>query len=90
MKKFNLEKKDYVFFAAPVVQDVAIEFGIDDPETITCMYEVFKRVTGFEKQYTEDDESYQEGYNNGYNSAIEEAENMVDNVSWEIGRLKKS
>ena len=54
------------------------------------MYEVFKRVTGFEKQYTEDDESYQEGYKNGYNSAIEEVENMVDNVSWEIGRLKKS
>ena len=90
MKKFNLEKKDYVFIAAPVVEDIAIEFGVDDPETITCMYEVFKRVTGFEKQYTEDDENYQEGYKDGYNSAIEEVENMVDSVSWEIGRLKKS
>ena len=35
MEKFNVEKKDYVFVVAPVVEDVAIEFGVNDPETIT-------------------------------------------------------
>lgn len=90
MKKFNLEKKDYVFIAAPVVEDVAIEFGVDDPETITCMYEVFKRVTGLERQYPQDDENYQEGYKDGYNEAIEEVGSRFDDLSWEIGKLKKN
>ena len=45
MKKINLEKPDAVFFYAPQIQDICIEFGIDktDVETITCMYEVFNR-----------------------------------------------
>lgn len=91
MNKFKLEKPDAVFLYAPVVQDICIEFGIDksDVETITCMYEVFKRVSGYEKQYSEDGESYQEGYKNGYNAGIEEVESMVDDLSWAIGRLKK-
>ena len=90
MEKFNVEKKDYVFVVAPVVEDVAIEFGVNDPETITCMYDVFKRVSGFEKEYIEDDENYQEGYREGYNEAIEEVESRLDNLSWEIERLKKN
>lgn len=92
MKNFNLEKPDAVFVYAPVVEDICIEFGIDksDVETITCMYEVFKRMSGHEKQHTVDDESYQEGRRDGYNDAIEEVESMVDDLSWEIGRLKKN
>lgn len=86
----NIEKKDYVFVVAPVVQDVAIEFGIDDPETINCMYEVFKRVTGFEKEYADDDDIYRKGYREGYNDAMGETSNMIDNLAWEIGRLKKN
>ena len=91
MNKFNLEKPDAVFLYAPVVQDICIEFGIDksDVETITCMYEVFKRTSGLEKQYTVDDESYQKGRRDGYDDAIEEVASMVDDLSWEIGRLKK-
>lgn len=91
MNKFNLEKPDAVFLYAPVVQDICIEFGIDksDVETITCMYEVFKRMSSHEKQYTVDEESYLEGRWSGYNAAIEEVESMVDDLSWEIGRLKK-
>lgn len=91
MNKFNFEKPDAVFIYAPVVEDVCLEFGIDktDVKTITCMYEVFKRASGYEKQYVEDDESYQEGYKDGYNAAISEAESRLDDLSWEIGRLKK-
>ena len=92
MNKFNFEKPDAVFIYAPVVEDVCLEFGIDktDVKTITCMYEVFKRVSGYEKQYSEDGESYQEGYKNGYNDAIKEAGSMIDDLSWEIEGLKKS
>ena len=92
MNKFNFEKPDAVFLYAPVVEDVCIEFGIDkaDVKTITCMYEVFKRSSGYEKQFSEDDESYQEGYREGYNDAISEAESRLDDLSWEIGRLKKN
>lgn len=90
MNKFNLEKPDAVFFYAPVVQDICIEFGIDksDVETITCMYEVFKRVSGKDR-VDWDEDSYNEGYKDGYNEAIEEAENRLDSLCWEIGRLKK-
>lgn len=92
MNKFNFEKPDAVFLYAPVIEDICIELGIDkdDAETITCMYEVFKRVSGYEKQYSTDDESYQEGYREGYNDAISEAESRIDDLSWEIGRLKKN
>ena len=66
MSKFNLEKPDAVFFYAPVVQDICIEFGIDksDVETITCMYEVFKRVSGKDRVEW-DEEAYNEGYKEG-------------------------
>lgn len=92
MNKFNFEKPDAVFLYAPVIEDICIELGVDrtDTETITCMYEVFKRVSGHEKQYSEDDESYQEGYREGYNDAISEAESRIDDLSWEVGRLKKN
>lgn len=91
MKKFNLEKPDSVFLYAPQIQDICIEFGIDksDVETITCMYEVFKRVSGNDRVEW-DEEAYNEGYKEGYNDAIEEAESMVDNLSWGIGSLKKN
>lgn len=91
MKNFNLEKPDAVFVYAPVVEDICIEFGIDksDVETITCMYEVFKRVNGKDRVEW-DEEAYNEGYRDGYNNAIEEAESKVDDLSWEIGRLKKN
>ena len=91
MKNFNLEKPDAVFVYAPVVEDVCIEFGIDrtDAETITCMYEVFKRMNGGERVEWDED-AYNEGYKDGYNDAIEEVESRVDELSWEIGRLKKN
>lgn len=91
MKKFNLEKPDAVFVYAPVVEDVCIEFGIDrtDAETITCMYEVFKRMNGGERVEWDED-AYNEGYNEGWNDAIESAESKADELSWEIGRLKKN
>ena len=90
MKKFNLEKPDAVFLYAPVVEDICIEFGIDrtDAETITCMYEVFKRMNGGER-VDWDEDTYNEGYKEGWNDAIEAAESKADELSWEIGRLKK-
>ena len=90
MKNFNLEKVDAVFVYAPVVEDICIEFGIDrsDAETISCMYEVFKRMNGKDR-IEWNDESYDEGYREGYNDAIEEAASKIDDLSWEIGRLKK-
>ena len=91
MKKFNLEKPDLVFVYAPVVEDVCIEFGVDrtDAETITCMYEVFKRVNGGERVEWDED-AYNEGYKEGWNEAIEAAESKADDLSWEIGSLKKN
>lgn len=91
MKNFNLEKPDAVFVYAPVVEDVCIEFGIDrtDAETITCMYEVFKRMHG-SMRVDWNEESYDEGYKEGWNDAIDVAENRADELSWEIGRLKKN
>ena len=91
MKKFNLEKPDAVFLYAPVVEDVCIEFGIDktDVETITCMYEVFKRMNGCMRIDWSDD-AYDEGYKEGWNDAIEAAESKADELSWEIERLKKN
>ena len=91
MKNFNLEKPDAVFLYAPVVEDICIEFGIDrtDAETITCMYEVFKRMNGGER-VDWDEDTYNEGYNEGWNDAIEAAESKADELSWEIGRLKKN
>ena len=90
MARFNLEKPDAVFCRVPQIEDICIEFGIDktDAETITCMYELYRRIT--EKDRVEwADEAYDEGYKEGYNDAIEEAENMVDSLAWKIGRLKK-
>ncbi len=91
MKNFNLEKPDAVFLYAPVVEDICIEFGIDrtDAETITCMYEVFKRMNGGER-VDWDEDTYNEGYKEGWNDAIEAAESKADELSWEIGRLKKN
>ncbi len=86
-----LEKPGYVFCRVPEIEDICIEFGIDktDAETITCMYEVFKRIT--DKDGVEwDNEIYDEGYRAGYNDAIEEAVSKIDAASWDIGRLKKN
>lgn len=91
MARFNLEKPDAVFIRVPQIEDICIEFGIDrtDAETITCMYELFKRIT--DKDGVEwDDEVYNEGYRDGYNDAIEEAESKIDSLAWEVGKLKKS
>lgn len=90
MKNFNLEKPDAVFVYAPVVEDVCIEFGIDrtDAETITCMYEVFKRMNG-DMRVDWNEDAYDEGYKEGWNDAIEAAESKADELSWEIGSLKK-
>ncbi len=85
-----LEKPGYVLCRVPVIEDICIEFGIDktDAETITCMYEVFKRITGKDKVEW-DNEIYDEGYKAGYNDAIEEAISKIDAFSWDIERLKK-
>jgi len=91
MARFNLEKPDAVFIRVPQIEDICIEFGIDksDAETITCMYELYTRITGNDK-LNFDEEAYNEGYRNGYNDAIDEAESKVDAIAWEIGKLKKS
>jgi hypothetical protein len=90
MKKFNLEKPDAVFVYAPVVEDVCIEFGIDrtDAETITCMYEVFKRMNGSER-VDWDEDTYNEGYKDGYNDAIDEANCKIEGITWDLDSLKK-
>jgi hypothetical protein len=90
MRNISLEKPEAVFLCAPVVEDICIEFGVDrtDAETITCMYEVFKRVSGND-HFVWDEDAYNEGYKEGWNDAIEEAESRVDDISWEIGTLKK-
>ena len=91
MKNFNLEKPDAVFVYAPVVEDICIEFGIDksDVETITCMYELYRRITDRGRDEW-NDEAYDEGYREGYNDAIEEVESAVDSLAWDIGRKKKA
>ena len=90
MAQFYLEKPDAVFCRVPQIQDICIEFGIDktDAETITCMYELFKRIT---EQDRVDwvSEAYDKGYKEGYNDAIEEAESKIDSLAWEVGKLKK-
>ncbi len=90
MENFNLEKPDYVFFCVPEIRDVCIEYDIDqtDAKTITAMYEVFKRMNGGMRVIWDED-AYNEGYKEGWNDAIEKAEDKVDDLSWEIGRLKK-
>ena len=88
MEKLKIDKPDAVFLYVPVIEDICIEFGIKDAETITCMYEVFKRITDRDK-IVMDQEAYDDGYEAGFNDAIEKAESMVDGLSWDIGRLKK-
>lgn len=90
MNKFNLEKPEAVFVYAPVVEDVCIEFGIDksDVETITCMYEVFKRMNSGE-QVKWDEDAYNEGYKDGYNDAIDEANCKIEAITWDLDGLKK-
>ena len=92
MRNISLEKPAAVFLYAPVIEDICIEFGIDknDAETITCMYEVFKRVSGDDRNLWDCEEAYDEGYKEGYNDAIDEAESKIDAACWELGRLKKN
>lgn len=90
MSRFCLEKPDAVFCRVPQIEDICIEFGIDrnNAETITCMYELFKRIT--DKDGVEwNDEVYNEGYRDGYNDAIEKAAAKIDDASWEVLKLKK-
>ena len=90
MASFYVEKPDAVFVSAPIIKDICIEFGIDrtDAETITCMYEVFKRMNGSGRvEWNED--AYNDGYDAGWDDAIDAAESKADELSWEIGRLKK-
>ena len=86
----NFEKPDYVLSQVPIIEDICVEFSVDrtDAKTITCMYEVFKRVTNKEGQVWED-ESYEEGYNDGWNEAIEKIESELDDMAWNVGRMKK-
>lgn len=89
MGKFNLEKPDAVFFRVPVIHDICVEFGVGDAETVTCMYELFKRVTEKERVDTLE-ESYDDGYKAGYNDGVEAAAQLIDDLSWEVDRLKKN
>ena len=86
----NFEKPDYVLAKVPTIEDICVEYGIDktDAKTITCMYELFKRVTDKEGQVWKD-ESYDEGYNEGWNDAVQKIENELDSVTWNIGQMKK-
>ena len=88
--KLSLTSKEFIFFRAPIVQDLAIEFGVDDLSAINAMYELYCKISDVDPFCSEDDENYQDGYKAGYNDAIEECENMVDSTCWEIGRLKKN
>ena len=90
MSKFCLEKPDAVFCRVPQIEDICIEFGIDktNAETITCMYELFRRITE-KDQVSWNEDAYNEGYKEGWNDAIEKAENEIDSLAWEITRLKK-
>lgn len=87
--KFSLTSKEFIFFRAPIVQDLAIEFGVDDLSAINAMYELYCKISDVDPFWNEGDENYQNGYKAGYNDAIEECESMVDSTCWEIGRLKK-
>lgn len=91
MKRACLERPEVVFMRVPDIEDICIEFGIDrtDAETITCMYEVYRRITEADRT-DERETAYSDGYRDGYNDAIEEATSMVDSVAWEIGSLKKN
>lgn len=90
MTRFNLEKPEMVFIRVPQIEDICIEFGIDrtDAKTVTCMYELFKRITDVE-YVVYDEEAYEEGYKDGYNTAIEKAEDMIDRLALEVRTLKK-
>lgn len=89
--KFNLEKPEVVFIYVPEIEDICIEFGIDknDAETITCMYEVFKRISGGETKAVRD-ESYDDGYRDGYNAALDDVDGEITNFEWEVERLRKN
>lgn len=89
-RKLSLTSKEFIFSRASVIEDVAIEFGIENLNAINAMYELYCKVSGIDPFCNKDDEAYQDGYKDGYNDAIEEAERIVDDVSWEIGRLKKN
>lgn len=91
MTKRNLERPEAVLVRVPEIEDICIEFGIDrnDAETITAMYEVYKRCNGTDRTLWEE-EAYDDGYKDGYNAAIDDAESKADELSWEIGRLKKN
>lgn len=91
MNKFNLEKPEAVFARVPQIEDICLEFGIDrtDALTITCMYELFKRINNKDRVEW-DDETYNEGYKNGYNDAIDEANCKIEEITWDLDRLKKN
>jgi len=57
MRNISLEKPAAVFLYAPVIEDICIELGVDrtDAETVTCMYEVFKRMNGGERVEWDED-----------------------------------
>lgn len=89
-RKLSLTSKEFIFSRASVIEDIAIEFGIDNLNAINAMYELYCKIYDIDPFCNKDDEAYQDGYKDGYNDAIEEAERIVDDVSWEIGRLKKN
>ena len=70
----SLEKKETIFLYAPLVEEIALEFGIDDQWVLNAMYETFKRSNG---------------YDEGYNAGIDDALSEIDGLSWRVDRLKK-
>lgn len=56
----NLIKKDYAFLEYPEIQDVCIEYDINDDETVAAMYEVLRRM--HDKIYSEAEDYYQHKY----------------------------
>ena len=88
-KKLSLTNKEYIFLRAPIIQDIVMDFGVDDLDAINAMYELYCRVSDIDPFSNKEDENYQDGYREGYNDAIEEVESRLDDISWEIGRLKK-
>ena len=83
MSNKSFERPESVFIRVPEIENICIEYGVDknDELTVTCMYELYKRVTG-DKWKNYSDEMYDEGYNDGYNNAIDDAVSEIDDITW--------
>lgn len=87
-----METKEKIFYYSKEVQHVCLEFGITDLETMNYMFEVAKmcRTGSVFDSDRKIEEARDEGYKEGYDEAIEEVGSKIDDLVWEIERLKKN